>query len=138
MPTPVYGCAIILRLTACWALRLNMSNCVFCGGGTSKEHILARWLIRDCKLDNENALIGFGASQKDTFETVTEEQSLSKFLLTSVCRRCNNGWMSALENTAKRALTPLLQTDWPEPDTTPLLALHPLAATWRYGSSKPP
>lgn len=103
----------------------SMSNCIFCGGGRSEEHILGRWLIRDCKLEEENPRIGFGAEQAGQFETIMEKQRLSSFLLASVCQACNTRWMSALENKAKQALTPLLQAEWPVPDEVALLALRP-------------
>ena len=102
-----------------------MSRCIFCEGGTSDEHILAQWLIRDCELDSQPIELGVGAEQGGRFEFITEKQPLRKFLLTSICVPCNTGWMSRLENTTKDALTPFLQLEWPLLDAEPLEALVP-------------
>ena len=102
-----------------------MKPCIFCGGGSSREHILAKWLIRDCDLENQRPHIGFGAMQNGRFETVSQEQKLSQFLLSSVCVQCNGGWMSRLENRAKQTLSPFLQPEWPELDLTMLEQLRP-------------
>ena len=102
-----------------------MGNCIFCAGGRSNEHIIAQWLIRDAELDKHPLKIGFGAAQGGRYELVDDDLKIRKFLTTSVCETCNNGWMSRLENTAKQALTPLLQPNWPVLDIEPLEALLP-------------
>ena len=87
---------------------------MFCGGGTSKEHIIAKWMIRDCDLFRLPMKLGFGHENSGgQFDTVTEEASLYNFYTNDVCQRCNNGWMSRLEQKAQTILAPLLEVPIP-------------------------
>lgn len=86
----------------------QFSNCIFCGSSDlTEEHIVADWVHR-----------AFARSRKprsDLSGTFIDHQSIR--LSTSdpistakvVCRRCNNEWMSSIDNEAATALKPLIQ-----------------------------
>ena len=95
-----------------------MADCMFCGGGESKEHIVSEWMRRDCDLSNTKFRMGFGMeNSQGGMDSVTQPQHLSTFYTTNVCETCNNEWMSQLENEVKPILHPFLQTTWPANDT---------------------
>lgn len=82
--------------------------CAFCGErGTSEEDVFARWItpvVPDA----------FGSGPM----TLTRSQGRSKAGLMSlrvtnraVCRACNNGWMSRVEQAAKPLLTPIFRDE---------------------------
>lgn len=80
---------------------------MFCGGtDLTKEHVWPRWL---------NGVIGEGTRFGYRHGTATTSEnfmwSASGFTQTvgDVCRRCNNGWLSALEAAAKPLLSPMIQ-----------------------------
>jgi hypothetical protein len=87
---------------------------MFCSGGTSKEHIVPKWMIRDCDLFQIPMKLAFGhQNSAGKFETITEEMSPYRFYTCEVCETCNNGWMSRLEQSAQKILAPLLEVPVP-------------------------
>src|SRR6266705_4313835 len=94
-----------------------MGSCIFCGGGNSKEHIVAEWLIRDCDLYKTKFRMGFSQENaRGEMDSISQPEPLSGFYTIDVCGTCNNGWMSELEGKAKKILCPLLQITWPTND----------------------
>ncbi len=92
------------------------NQCIFCGSPAgSREHIVGKWLLNDLGLYSSKTKMGFGY-QQDTggMDEIMEPQPLGSFVIDSVCGKCNNGWMSQLENKAKRLLTPLLVDPFPD------------------------
>jgi hypothetical protein len=81
-------------------------SCVFCGGSpVTKEHIFPQWLnhyLPPGRQQLEQARYGLGA-----FDVTRRSVGLD-FTVKKVCARCNNGWMSELEASAKEALEPLI------------------------------
>lgn len=83
-------------------------SCVFCGasGSLTKEHVFGRWLgelglSEDLVQQVAGPLNGLGRRMGESppFRTTVRD----------VCASCNNGWMSVLEGSAQRALTPLIR-----------------------------
>jgi len=86
-------------------------SCMFCDqrdSPPSDEDVLAKWVAR---------LWPKGAGFRVDFETVGEATAIESFqapkgtlglIVKRPCRRCNNGWMSQLENLAKPILTPMI------------------------------
>jgi hypothetical protein len=94
-----------------------MSSCNFCGGGSSREHIVPKWLIENCDLYKTKFRIGFGQeNQQGELESILQPQPLGGFYTMDICQSCNNGWMSRLENKAQNILDPLIQKSWPSND----------------------
>jgi hypothetical protein len=83
------------------------STCIFCGGGPpfTREHLLPDWAAR---------LIGVGrldVTGRRLNEPRRSWQSVGSFGTTvkQVCKACNGGWMSMLENLAIPILSPLIK-----------------------------
>lgn len=84
-------------------------TCVFCGGSpTTREHIWPDW-ARPILAD-EGALDHHRLVQQDDHPDETFDWKQPAYTMTTkvVCARCNNEWMSALENRAKPLVEPML------------------------------
>lgn len=115
-----------------------MSNrqgyCIFCKDpGLTKEHIWANWLepylkrtyprtkhILDWRVRGPN---GFTRTvSKGRLDRQGDPRTQKLYI---VCKKCNNGWMSALQEAAKPVLVPLIGGNWyalPPQDQTVLSA----------------
>jgi hypothetical protein len=88
--------------------------CLFCAGpGLSREHIWADWLKAYIKKDDprhEISSLFHPAPQRPEMikEIKKQEGDVRSRRLRVVCKTCNNGWMSRLQNRAKPILIPLL------------------------------
>jgi len=68
--------------------------------------------------------IGFGNQiNSGHMDEISEPQPLGSFVTDSICRACNNGWMSQLESQVRPLLSPLLVDPWPKNDRPILSAL---------------
>ncbi len=76
-------------------------SCVFCGspGPLSEEDVVPRWLPKLLGRTGRPAIMTTEAL--GTRATVVRRQQRMKLTLHAVCRRCNNTWMSVLENRFK-------------------------------------
>lgn len=94
---------------------MNQKVCIFCGGtGLSKEHFWPDWIskyISKSGTDKHTAEVHSGdAKSKPELEKKTERQGdlvTKKFRV--VCKECNNGWMSRLENSVKPFILSAIQ-----------------------------
>ncbi len=81
-------------------------RCVFCGSKSNltREHVLPEWLT-EIGLDRGSSVHHSGPLNK-----VPRQWTSTPFRTTvkMVCATCNNGWLSALEGSAKPILTPLI------------------------------
>jgi len=98
-------------------------KCVFCGTGkVTLEHIWPVWIGK--VLDEK---YGIQKWQKifpyKTFETKSLDSCVKR-----ICRVCNNGWMSDLEDETKPILVPMMLADSPAIELTP--AAQQTLATW--------
>jgi hypothetical protein len=82
---------------------VELTNCIFCGvalahsslnqpDSRTKEHVYARW-FRDFVV-NDKIKMFTSDGKTPTFH---RQINLAKFWNRSVCAKCNNGWMSRLE-----------------------------------------
>jgi hypothetical protein len=94
--------------------------CAFCGlpGDRSKEHVLPRWLHAELSPlpdTYREGGAGFGLDQAEqSYAPMPSEYRESRKSLLArttrdVCRTCNGGWMSALEEQARPILTVLIK-----------------------------
>ena len=93
-------------------------RCLFCGGTgpMTREHVWPQWLQpygRGVSPERSTVLTGFGRTAADTFAEhptliTTQPGSVFANRALSVCRRCNNGWMSALEQSVKPLLVSMM------------------------------
>ena len=85
-------------------------RCIFCQGfGLSKEHLFSDWL-REIFPRTEADSHSVGDADSAAPWKVTQQQGHSgtkKFRI--VCQKCNNGWMSQVDDSARTAATPLIQ-----------------------------
>ena len=91
-------------------------TCIFCGrkGGISKEHFWPDWLgLYLPKRDGDRHISEIHAAEGKApkqLQNRTERQgSVITKKIRVVCRECNNGWMSALEEKVKPILIGLLK-----------------------------
>ena len=82
-------------------------QCIFCGGDGpfTNEHIMPEWTAK---------LLGLGrvsVSARKLDQPKRSWESVGSFGTTvaAVCKRCNTGWMSQLENLAKPILTRMIR-----------------------------
>lgn len=95
----------------------KIGKCIFCDnlGNLSKEHLFAKWLVDYFPRNSDSMHTGMYTDWRDvnfssqSFDErrVHQGHSGSKKLRV-VCRHCNNGWMSALENSVRTLLPPLI------------------------------
>ena len=89
-------------------MQVSLPNgCVFCGSldRLTREHVVPDWL-RDSGLPTGPSRQTTGPLNRSPHELGEAPAFSAK--VRDVCGKCNNGWMSALDATAKGALMPLL------------------------------
>ena len=108
--------ALISRLVQGVSMAKPPGRCIFCGsGGLTKEHVFADWL-RDLFPRDETTTHDFGRYEWPKGIITNEPKAAIRQLqghvgsrkLRVVCKACNTGWMSALEQRAKPILAPLI------------------------------
>ena len=86
--------------------------CIFCGkSGVTKEHVWADWLdpYLMTGVVNHGRMSGTIYRTHAVREVKKQSGSSQSGRVRVVCRECNNGWMSVLQNEAKPILVPLLK-----------------------------
>ena len=83
--------------------------CVFCGGpANSSEHAFPQWL--NDLLPADAMTHRRTAAQSGDVKSAWVHSGFD-FKVKQVCRQCNNGWMSRLEDSTKELLIPLLTNE---------------------------
>jgi hypothetical protein len=84
-------------------------KCIFCGGAPlSREHVVPEWFRKLVGISEVRPGSVTHHTPGDATEIDFEAIPVSRTARV-VCERCNNGWMSQLEQQARIILTPLLQ-----------------------------
>ncbi len=94
----------------------NQRVCLFCGqdlsSGRSQEHVFPQWLLDELSIRAEqvSAVHVFRPEDPASEPEVLSERSLTleKLREGRICARCNNGWMSGLEQSCKRILLDMI------------------------------
>lgn len=124
-----------------------MRTCVFCGGlPLTREHVYPQWLQQ---FSAPQAFIRREGSYQQPFpQTVVRQDARGKYVevdeyrgnktpnlhevtVKSVCAACNNGWMSALENSVRGPLKKMANPPNPVPHTVDVRTKAVLAA-WAH------
>lgn len=87
-------------------------RCIFCGEGKlSKEHIWANWLREYIPRPLEKHKVRSALIMPDDIKEKVQVRSGDPHSrrIRCVCRGCNNGWMSQLQELAKPVLIPLIK-----------------------------
>ena len=115
---------------------IDTSRCTFCGaeraGARSREHVFPQWLLRD-RGALSNAFRLDWTSVTDEQALGERELTLGSFVAGHVCRRCNNGWMSALEQMTRELLPGLIDAERPLAELSK--ADREVVARWATSSS---
>jgi hypothetical protein len=83
-----------------------MSACIFCGGrANTREHAWPEWAIESLG-HGRDIQVWLGPDAKRKAWPVKGRSSHLR--VKQVCAKCNNGWLSVLENTAKPVLSPMM------------------------------
>lgn len=82
-------------------------QCIFCGGRVnSKEDVWPKWMLKLLrKSDDEKVPMQTRRYKEAPKEWMTIDSALK---VGNVCRGCNNGWMSRLENDVRPILSPMI------------------------------
>ncbi len=96
---------------------MSSRSCLFCDGSVAgveraREHVVPDWLRLHLDATNEIVYQATAATNDRSIQQ-EREHALSAFVEGQVCRLCNNGWMSVLENEAKPILIPLMAGESP-------------------------
>jgi hypothetical protein len=86
--------------------------CIFCGGaGLTREHVWADWLKKYVPKDMPKHTALFAIVHPTHSEPTRKKRSgdLQSRRLRIVCKSCNTGWMSKLQEKTKPNLLPLIQ-----------------------------
>lgn len=89
--------------------------CIFCGtkGNKSKEHLWPEWMHEFLGAEGNGNNVRESDTYRDTAHKDNKKLERQGYLFTTkfrvVCRACNNGWMSRLEEEAKPSLIPLVK-----------------------------
>jgi hypothetical protein len=98
------------------------NHCIFCNGrGMTKEHFWPKWLTQYFPNDDDEsehwtaarAVSEYGDSLTHRNTNLKKRAGAStSHRVRRVCDKCNNGWMSRLQEEAKPVLLPLLTDRW--------------------------
>lgn len=92
-------------------------KCVFCELiADSREHVIPEWLSKKMEIRG----LGFQPAHFSETEGFVARPAIKSehFKTRIVCSRCNNGWMSELENWFKSRLGDYVEPRWAPPDLT--------------------
>jgi hypothetical protein len=82
-------------------------KCVFCGNtNLSNEHIFAQWLLRE--LGIMDAQVKMTHANVVGMEISNRKHPFSKLVNGLVCKTCNNGWMSSMEDDCQQHIINLM------------------------------
>lgn len=87
-------------------------RCIFCGGfGLSKEHVLPDWLRQIFpRLPTDTHTMGYLAHPaRREFEKKRGQGQLGSKKVRVVCKKCNNSWLSDMEDDTQGILRPLIE-----------------------------
>ena len=89
-------------LSGCNLMNVRSRTCKFCDArADSREHVIPNWILQEIKISEDIRRV-VGSSAPVWFKNI---QNLK---VRSVCKPCNNNWMSMLETDCKPTLSPLL------------------------------
>jgi hypothetical protein len=93
--------------------RRPVGVCIFCGNaGVTKEHLLSDWLREEFPRraeDTHTLATVVSWTPKPTLREERKQGHSGSRKIRKVCRTCNSGWISRLDDAAKRIATPLIR-----------------------------
>lgn len=88
--------------------KIATRTCIFCGTTpTSAEHLFPAWIGRLFKKRGIDGIHRYGSSEKGIIREWKDVDPL-QYKVKAVCRNCNNGWMSDIENQALPILSQMI------------------------------
>ena len=89
---------------------MNIRCCLFCTNPLTeraREHVIPQWLIDYLDVTEEDLFQGIAQNEHGVLHKKPTQVTQS-FVEGRVCRQCNSGWMSDLENQARPVLMDLM------------------------------
>ena len=89
---------------------MSKARCVGCDRpliAASREHVLPDWLAKEVFIPNAQ-LKQYRRDEDVQKQELLRAHGLNNFVVKNVCKKCNNGWMSLLENSAKPFILELM------------------------------
>jgi hypothetical protein len=89
------------------------TGCIFCGSSpTSKEHIISRWAF-DVVSKDPRGLPPLGQHTRYNEHGIQQvwESARAEFIAKCVCKGCNGGWMSGIEDAARPILSRMIRSE---------------------------
>jgi hypothetical protein len=89
---------------------MNIRSCLFCTNALTErahDHVIPKWLIEYLGVRDE-VLFQAIAQTEDGALLKQRTHATQSFVEGRVCKQCNNGWLSDLENQARPFLTDLM------------------------------
>jgi hypothetical protein len=89
---------------------MNIRCCLFCTSPLTeraREHVIPQWLTDYLGVVDEDLFHGIAQNEHGMLPK-QRGQMLQNFVESRVCRQCNTGWMSALENQTRPLLMDLM------------------------------
>ena len=86
----------------------ELASCIFCGDSEmTEEHLISAWVLRAFhrKRKHDSGLSGTFIGPGEMRLSPVEPIATAKV----TCRRCNNGWLSEIDNAAAEVLKPLVR-----------------------------
>ena len=84
-------------------------RCIFCTGfHLTKEHLFADWL-REIFPRSESDTHTMGVAEGTPWRIIQRQGHSGSKKIRTVCKRCNSGWISAVDDAAKYVATPLIR-----------------------------
>jgi hypothetical protein len=91
----------------------DTAKCIFCGGSpTTKEHVFSRWTHKYMpprQTGKAQSVIAVEHAEKIESTEYKMPGEMRDWQIKCVCARCNNGWMSRLEDAAKPIMKRLIE-----------------------------
>ena len=94
---------------------MTPNHCIFCGqdfpGGRSEEHVIPQWLQKELSIKNTIVFPILIETNENGFKpepAYVRRHTFHGLIEGRVCKSCNCGWMSKLEELASPVLLPLI------------------------------
>jgi hypothetical protein len=83
-------------------------DCIFCGDSpTTREHVYPQWVVTELMKD-PRGLPRWSSYKHELGKHIWTTNKPLDIVVKTVCKRCNETWMSDIENSAKIHLIPML------------------------------
>ncbi len=93
---------------------MGIKTCIFCSSTLEKasdEHVLPQWLLGYLAIRGEDISPTHYSLEGGVGAVSTRRHKVENLVEGRICSKCNNGWMSSLEDEVKPLLVPLMEAE---------------------------